>query len=211
MSTIKKRPSEGNTDPRAWEGWVLFGPRDKDGKHKCKLCSQQITYSNSTSSFKNHLKRKHPDHWEEFQDKKAEIFKTQSEVLASRPTILDLLDPVKVELRNTATKTLVRALEQDIVRFIVGDIRPFHAVEGRSSIFLLFPPAHHFFFFSDINSLEGDGFYRLVTRGRPKLPRRLFERHHAKELVMRTFNHAESYVSTVFPSSCPSIYALNRC
>lgn len=130
MSTTKKRPADIDADARTWEGWSLFGPRDKNNKHACKLCSQQITYSNTTSSFKKHLKTKHAAHWEEFQARKDEIAKTQAAAPSSTPSILDLLDPVKIELRTAATKSLVKSLEQDIVRFIVGDIRPFHAVEG---------------------------------------------------------------------------------
>ena len=130
---------------RTWAGWALFSPRNKDGKHACKLCQKLITYSNSTSSFKKHLQKKHSSHWDELKEKKDEIAAAAAahSVPSSSPSILELLDPSKIQIRKEATNRLVKPLQQDLVRFIVGDVRPFHAVEGTflspaSSFYLLY-------------------------------------------------------------------------
>ncbi len=173
MSTTKKRPADGDPDTRTWEGWSLFGPRDKNSKHACKLCAQQITYSNTTSSFKKHLKTKHAAHWEEFQARKDDITSTQAAVPPSAPTLLDLLDPVKIELRTAATKSLVKSLEKDIVRFIVGDIRPFYAVEGIPFLtpsFFSFSFLSFSFLFLPFRNLKSFARRRILPAGDSRTP-----------------------------------------
>jgi hypothetical protein len=131
-----KRPAAEQADSanRTWVGWALFGPRDNHGKHSCKICQKQISYNNSTSSFKKHIKTNHPSQWDELREKKEEIRKASAFLAASpsspSPSILSLLDPDKIESRNLASKRFLKLMQGDLVRFIVGDVRPFHAVEG---------------------------------------------------------------------------------
>lgn len=131
---MSKRPSEDTGSKKAWFGWTLFEPRDSEGKHTCKICRQKIKYSNSTSNFKAHFESKHPAQWAEAKEKKQEIQRLadlQSEGLAlSSPSILEFLDPAKIEQKSEASKNFVKSIEKDLVAFLVGDIRPFNAVEG---------------------------------------------------------------------------------
>lgn len=131
MSTAKRRAEAEPDNPRTtWGGWVLFGPRDKNGKHACKLCNCLITYSNSTSSFQKHLAKHHAAHWEEFKVKKEQIVRSTGPDPVQHLSIVDLLDPKKIAEKKEASTALVKSLEKGIVRFIVGDVRPFSAVEG---------------------------------------------------------------------------------
>ncbi len=131
---MAKRPAEDTGSKAAWFGWSLFEPRDSESKHACKICRQKIKYSNSTSNFKAHYESKHPDQWTEAKEKKDEILRVaalEREGIALKgPSIIDFLDPSKIDQKNEASKNFVKSMEKDLVIFLVGDIRPFHAVEG---------------------------------------------------------------------------------
>jgi hypothetical protein len=131
---MKTSRGDGLADGRTWYGWSLFGPRDKEGKHACKLCQQRITYSNSTTSFKKHLTKRHPAEWDLVKARKGELEASQqlNAEIASPSTlsVAELLNPKAVEAQKAASKQLIKSMEADIVRFIIGDVRPFNAVEG---------------------------------------------------------------------------------
>jgi hypothetical protein len=134
MSGTKRKSSE-TKDNRSWIGWTLFSKRDANGKHACKICGDEYTYSNSTASFKKHLKKEHGETWSELQKNK-EVAAELARDADPSTTILDFIDPSKIAKRKEASKALVKSLEKDLVRFIVGDIRPFHSVEGANFPFL---------------------------------------------------------------------------
>jgi len=131
---MAKRPSQESSGKATWFGWKLFEPRDAEGKHSCKICHQKIKYNNTTANLKSHYELKHRDQWAEAKEKKDEIVRMadleQEGLSLKAPSILEFLDPSKIEQKIEASKKLIKSMEQDLVTFIVGDIRPFHAVEG---------------------------------------------------------------------------------
>jgi len=132
---MSKRPAE-ESSRATWFGWKLFGPRDPDAKHACKICGQKIKYSNSTSTFKSHYESKHPEQWAEAKEKKEDIERVsaleEEGTARTAPSILDFLSPDKIQQKAEASRAFVKSMEKDLVTFLVGDVRPFSAVEGPS-------------------------------------------------------------------------------
>jgi hypothetical protein len=65
--------------------------------------------------------------WEEAKKMKGEVAQANSlakegEAITT-PSILQLLDPSKITQRKEASKAFVKAMEADLVRFLVGDVR----------------------------------------------------------------------------------------
>jgi hypothetical protein len=176
--------------PPDWIGWRLFGPRLPDSTQQCLTCAKALTYNNTTANFKKHLEKKHKALWDELQREEAPLAKKARvfHILApDQPSLGDFFDPIKAAERSEANKRLVALLEKDTVRFICADLRPYSAVEGPfgSHVLPAFSGFHesiaplrpHFHIFL------GDGYKSVMQRGRPLLPQRLFDRHHAKLLV----------------------------
>lgn len=80
---------------------------------------------------------------------------------------------------------MVKQLEKDTVHFIAGDLRPYRAVTGTH--------------FSSPICLKGlgRGYKKLMQRGRPTLPQRLFDRKHAKFLVKQAASAIEKIVRSI--------------
>ena len=139
-----KKAAPDPTEP--WPGWRLFSERNS---HKCLLpheggviCGEILTYRNTTSNFKSHLKRAHPAVASELKAKKDRLNEFSMALSSPSPPgqskISDFFDPGKARAAEIMHKKYVDRLEHAIVEFVAGDISPFHSVEGSCISFLSF-------------------------------------------------------------------------
>jgi hypothetical protein len=145
---------------------------DKEGKPV--LCCELISYLGSPTPLKTHLSTRHREWHAKIKAEKAGNVKEKKQ---------QKLTEVGVEVKQessaprAASAEEKRELDEDLLGYVVDDLRGVSSVEGIS-------------FFKRLTFLSfsyylriGKGFKRLVRRGRPVFPDSMFKREHVVELI----------------------------
>ena len=174
-----------------WPGWRFFS------EHRCLIggCNDELTYNNTTSNFKRHLARKHKAIYAELERRKDElaIEPIRPLVPSSQSVLSDFYDATAVEKGRELSR--ISSLSSSYVLTRSISFARTCGPSARWKVHFSAPACG-----IGLTLILGEDYVRGMQRGRPRLPRFLFDRdrvrmdvkHAAKEFYRFVESTSES-------------------